>query len=328
MDYTAHDTVSRDPHSRRGLPIVLTLQAILSGEPSAAGAKPTRCSDLGMSFTANESACLAANRGGDGEPPRVSDHAHFPPLRSPDLFLAPPIVVKPEAGGVSGGVSCEEAVAEAAAAVATSEEASGVAGDAGGAGARDRVSRVGWWLRWAITGNSLDSEPSPNAADASAAVAIADASCEVRGGMEGWQVVSVGADSAAPAAGNDIDGASSWCDVDASDMVTSADADLSSYTVCNVPPRGTFRDMLMAPGAAAGAELSSEDASISSRPRAAATSVVPRVMDGTYLWKSAAAGKVGSKGGDDESVDEDPYYARKRIGAFAHRTKPRGKGHK
>ena len=47
-----------------------------------------------------------------------------------------------------------------------------------------------------------------------------------------------------------------------------------------------------------------------------------------FMWKEAAAGR-GSKGGNTESFDvEDPYYARKRVGAFAHRTKPRGRDHK
>lgn len=62
----------------------------------------------------------------------------------------------------------------------------------------------------------------------------------------------------------------------------------------------------------------------------------PTLVDGggngggaVYLWRKAAAGQ-GGKAADEKGAgeDEDPYYARKRVGAFAFKTKPRGKAHK
>lgn len=116
---------------RKGFPIVLTLQAILSGKPAASTGSPEPSAPLDV---------VNDNQDADG-PPQVSDHTHFPPLRSPELFLSPPVVVKPGAAGVSGVLSCSEAVAEASAAVV------GKCGTGGPGGVGAAASRVGWWLR-------------------------------------------------------------------------------------------------------------------------------------------------------------------------------------
>lgn len=45
----------------------------------------------------------------------------------------------------------------------------------------------------------------------------------------------------------------------------------------------------------------------------------------------SACGTIGGRAatrGKSVMEDEDPYYARKRVGAFAFKTKPRGKAHK
>lgn len=172
----------------------------------------------------------------------------------------------------------------------------------------------------------------------------------MRGVLDGWQVVSSGTQAngrvdtstaspilaGAPGDGDDSDGASSWCDVDVADMIVDNDdgpsearddgRHQSQYVSYNVMPRGSFRDVLMTPNSAGRVEFLNFGASSAKRVYITA----PRLVEGsgTTMWKSAAAGKIDKKLDDDLSEDEDPYYARKRIGAFAFRTKPRGKSHK
>lgn len=114
-------------------------------------------------------------------------------------------------------------------------------------------------------------------------------------------------------------------------------------TTTNVPqsvPR-SFRDMLMTPTATGETGFSRSKALVERRAVATAgygnrtpLSSGPTLVGGTnegavYLWRKAAAGE-GGKALDRDAVreDEDPYYARKRVGAFAFKTKPRGKAHK
>lgn len=104
----------------------------------------------------------------------------------------------------------------------------------------------------------------------------------------------------------------------------------------------SFRDTLMTPRPSGRTTFVSSPALRSRRGQNATASrhlsvPGPKLVDvagaggAVYLWREAAAGKadrVTSDGWEDESEDEDPYYARKRVGAFAFRTKPRGKAHK
>lgn len=111
----------------------------------------------------------------------------------------------------------------------------------------------------------------------------------------------------------------------------------------------SFRDILMAPSSTGAAGFVRSKAFRDRVAAAAAGGVggggrmpprslacsAPTLVDGgtaggaVYLWRKAAAGQ-GGKAADSKGdrEDEDPYYARKRVGAFAFKTKPRGKAHK
>ncbi|CAM9858409.1 unnamed protein product [Ectocarpus sp. 12 AP-2014] len=254
------------------------------------------------------------------------------------------------AAGTQGcAVSCSEAaaatsVAEAAAAAGDETAADGAATAAattgGGGGA---VSRIGWWLRWATSGSG-EAGVSP------AAEAAGGDGLETRSGADGWEVVVSSAPAAAGVAANASDGnddVASWNDfVEEEDKADTrfgkdgGDDDATAAAPQSVSPNAprSFRDTLMA-GAAAGFS----DPKAFSRSRAAAAASTssgaassPTLVDGgeqggaVFLWRKAAAGQ-GGRAADrakSELEDEDPYYARKRVGAFAHRTKPRGKAHK
>ncbi|CBN76078.1 hypothetical protein Esi_0293_0014 [Ectocarpus siliculosus] len=63
---------------------------------------------------------------------------------------------------------------------------------------------------------------------------------------------------------------------------------------------------------------------------AAAAAADETAADGAAATAATTGGGGGRAADRAKSMleDEDPYYARKRVGAFAHRTKPRGKAHK
>eukprot|EP00903_Cladosiphon_okamuranus_P013957 g12979.t1 len=107
----------------------------------------------------------------------------------------------------------------------------------------------------------------------------------------------------------------------------------------NVPL--SFRDTLMAPSATGAVRFSDSEALLKAQASATGAtsakglgSVNPTLVDGgvdggaVLLWKKAAAGDGRTDRFKDPVEDEDPYYARKRVGAFAFKTKPRGKAHK
>ncbi|CAB1116789.1 unnamed protein product [Ectocarpus sp. CCAP 1310/34] len=254
----------------------------------------------------------------------------------------------------------EAAVLAAAAAAADETAADGAAAAAatigGGSGA---VSRIGWWLRWATSGSG-EGQVSP------AAEAARGDGLETRSGADGWEVVVSSAPAAAAGvAANASDGAvherrggggggggkddvASWSDFageeDKADTrfgKDGGDDDATAAAPQSVSPNvpRSFRDTLMAGGAAG-----FSDPKAFSRSRAAAAASLsssgaassPTLVDGgeqggaVFLWRKAAAGQGGRAADRAKSMleDEDPYYARKRVGAFAHRTKPRGKAHK
>lgn len=102
----------------------------------------------------------------------------------------------------------------------------------------------------------------------------------------------------------------------------------------NVPqnvPR-SFRDMLMTPTATGETGFSRSKAfgCGNKTSRSSGPTLVNGANGGAvYLWRKAAAGEGGKAWDRDAGrEDEDPYYARKRVGAFAFKTKPRGKAHK
>ncbi|CAM9671400.1 unnamed protein product [Scytosiphon promiscuus] len=136
------------------------------------------------------------------------------------------------------------------------------------------------------------------------------------------------------------------CDIDKTD--DNHDINDGGNGDCTVPldvspnlPR-SFRDMLMAPSASGAVKFS--DSKELQRARAtggpglasSTSSSGPTLVDGgvdggaVFLWRKAAAGEGGRAADRSKSImeDEDPYYARKRVGAFAFKTKPRGKAHK
>lgn len=219
--------------SRRGLPIVVILQEILrrtspSGRDQAG--EGTASQEGSSTHSKQHQHQQQQGRVTPEALPQITDHAQFPPLRSPELVLARPIVVEPSTGGLgAGGVPGVET------AVLLAGKSGGSAGHADSSEAGQKLSNVGWWLRWALPrGNAHADEPGSDSGPSSSSTALPEvtsgASRPIAGNetserrfphalrecVDGWELLSVGSTmprTTSPTASRPRDGGLlSWVD--------------------------------------------------------------------------------------------------------------------
>lgn len=296
--------------------------------------------------------------------PQVADPANFPPLvmrGAPSevngLYLSPPIMMvkrpsEDKGEEIGQGGICSSEVDE------TTRISESVKADV--PRAVEGMSRVGWWLRW--TGSVVDGETlvDPEMKDQGQIDCFEAGKAFNEGGWEilpvdtsetdggAWALVDTEKCEAHGRVGSDADvalcgyenGAESWCDcssnlseVDVYEMLNGLPpVSLSEEDAMKEISRPlSYRDMLMTPTPAGVIPLTKSSwLGMCDQGMGFDSSLRPAVVDcdtqGSMVsgWREAETVEDWGLFGEVE----DPYYARKRLGAFAHRTKPRGREHK